>query len=332
MTRSVSGLAMISLFACATAERDERAGEIDSEVTVMVAAATPVDGACTHITLTRLSDFSITEFRGALDGAAFQARAGDNHVTATAYPAPCTVEPAQPPWRADEQLVELLAGQNVLHLNFASDVDVVVDPTCEGQGDPVAIAPGSLVRTGRNGEDAAGPNFSLDGFEVKAIGIPPAAPSEAVLFSVEGKGPPYSPRGMAVLPGGRFVFQVAELDQPLHVFDAAGNHLDTWTQGPLPGGLVAWSNTDGLDAIDATHLVRTGFLDIGFNCDVDGENCTFSGIDVLTIQPAGSGFRAVVTQQFALPQPAGSEYAVGVTAVANGYVVATLPSGGTRLT
>jgi hypothetical protein len=137
---------------------------------------------------------------------------------------------------------------------------------------------------------------------------------------------------MATLPGGRFVFQVAELDAPLHVFDGAGNHTDTWTQAPLPAGLVAWSNTDGLDAIDATHLVRTGFLDVGFNCDADGENCTFSGIDVLTVEPAGAGSRVRVTQQIPLPQPAGSEYAVGVTAVANGYVVATLPDGGTRLT
>jgi DNA-binding beta-propeller fold protein YncE len=332
MTRSVFGLATISLFACATAQRDDNAGEIDSEVTVMVAAATPADGVCTHITLTRLSDFSVSEFKGRLDGAAFSALAGDSHVTATAYPAPCPVEPAQPPWRADEQLVELVTGQNILHLHFSGDAEVVVDPTFEGQGGPIAIAPGSLVRTGRNGEDAAGPNFSLDGFEVKAIGIPPAAPSETVLFSVEGKGPPYSPRGMAVLPDGRFVFQVAEMTEPLHVFDAAGNHLATWPQAPLPAGAVAWSNTDGMDAIDATHLVRTGFQDAGFHCDTDGENCSFSGLDIVAIEPAGGGFRAVVAQQIFLPSPAAQEYAVGVTAVANGYVVATLPDGGTRLT
>src|SRR5262249_47254436 len=136
---------------------------------------------------------------------------------------------------------------------------------------------------------------------------------------------------MATLPDGRFVFQVAEMDAPLHVFDAAGNHVDTWTQAPLPAGMFAWSNTDGLDAIDATHLVRTGFSNVGVNCDASG-NCTFSGIDILTVEPAGAGFRVQVTQQFPLPQPAGSEYAVGVTAVANGYVVATLPDGGTRLT
>lgn len=332
MTRTGSVLATIALGACATAQHDERGGEVDSEVTVRVAAATPADAACAHITLTRLSDFAITEFRGNLDGAAFRARAGDNHVVATAYPEPCSVEPAPPPWRAAEQIAELVPGDNTLHLQFNSDTEVVVDPTFDGPGDPVAIVPGSLVRLGRNGEDAAGPNFSLDGFEVKAIGVPPAAPSETVLFSVEGKGPPYSPRGMATLPDGSFVFQVAELDAPLHVFDAAGNHLATWTQAPLPAGLVAWSNTDGLDAIDATHLVRTGFLDVGFNCDVNGESCSFSGLDILTIQPAGGGFRAVVTQQIPLPMPAAAEYAVGVTAVAGGYVVATLPDGGTRLT
>lgn len=332
MTRTGSVLATMALCACATAQHDEQAGEVDSEVTVTVAAAPPADAVCTHITLTRLSDFAITEFRGNLDGAAFRARAGDNHVVATAYPEPCSVEPASPPWRAAEQIAGLAPGDNILHLQFNSDADVVVDPAFDGPGDPVAIVPGSQVRLGRNGEDAAGPNFSLDGFEVKAIGVPPAAASETVLFSVEGKGPPYSPRGMATLSDGSFVFQVAELEEPLHVFDVAGNHLATWTQAPLPAGLIAWSNTDGLDAIDATHLVRTGFLDVGFNCDINGESCSFSGLDILTIQPAGSGFRAVVTQQVPLPMPAAAEYAVGVTAVAGGYVVATLPTGGTRLT
>jgi hypothetical protein len=332
MTRTGSLVATIALCACATAQHDEQAGEVDSEVTVTVAAATPADAACTHITLTRLSDFAITEFRGNLDGAAFRARAGDNHVVATAYPEPCSVEPAPAPWHAAEQIAELVPGTNTLHLQFSSDADVVIDPTFDGAGDPVAIVPGSLVRLGRNGEDAAGPNFSLDGFEVKAIGVPPGAPSETVLFSVEGKGPPYSPRGMAALPDGRFVFQVAELNEPLHVFDAAGNHLDAWTQAPVPAGMIAWTSTDGLDAIDATHLVRTGFLDVGFNCDINGENCSFSGLDILTVQPAGGGFRALVTQQIPLPMPAGGEFAVGVTAVAGGYVVATLPGGGTRLT
>lgn len=332
MTRTVSVLAMIALGACASALPEQKAGEVESDVTVTVAAATPDDAVCTHITLNRLSDFSITEFRGNLDGASFRARAGDNHVSAIAYPPPCAVEPAAPPWRAAEQIAVLVPGTNLLHLQFNSDADVVVDPTFDGPGDPIAIEPGSRVRLGRNGEDAAGPNFSLDGFEVKAIGLPPGPRSETVLFSVEGKGLPYSPRGMATLPGGRFVFQVSELDAPLHVFDGAGNHTDTWTQAPLAAGFVAWSNTDGLDAIDATHLVRTGFLDAGFNCDADGAGCTFSGIDVLTVEPAGGGSRVRVTQQLALPQPAGSEFAVGVTAVTNGYVVATLPDGGTRLT
>src|SRR4029079_12660795 len=147
---------------------------------------------------------------------------------------------------------------------------------------------GAAPCSARKAEDAAGPTFSLDGFEVKAIGLPPGPPSETVLFSVEGKGPPYSPRGMATLPDGRFVFQVSELDQPLHVFDGTGNHLDTWTQAPTPLGLLTWDVTDGLDAIDATHLVRTVFLNTPINCDVNNENCTYSGIDILTIQPAAS--------------------------------------------
>src|ERR1043165_1607168 len=321
MTRTGSVLASIALGACAAAQPDQQAGEVDSNVMVTVAAVTPDDAACTHITLTRLSDFSITEFRGNLDGAAFQARAGDNHVDAIAYPPPCANEPAIPPWRADEQLVELVSGSNVLHLQFNSDVEVVVDPTFDGQGGPVAIEPGSRVRTGRNGEDAAGPNFSLDGWEVKTIGLPPGPHEETVLFSVEGKGLPYSPRGMAALPDGRFVFPVAALDQPLHVFDAAGNPLDAWTQAPLAPGFVAWSSTDGLDAVDATHLVRTGLAETGFNCDADGENCTFSGIDVLAVEPAGGGSSVRVIHQFGLPLQAGVELAAGVIALSNAYLV-----------
>jgi hypothetical protein len=323
---------MIALGACASAMPEQKAGEVDSDVTVRVAAAIPDDASCTRITLTQLSDFSVTEFRGALAGATFRASAGENHVSAIAYPGLCPTEPDQPVWRAAEQIVDLAPGDNTLHLVFHHEATVIVDPTFDGPGDAVAIVPGSQLRLGRNGEDAAGPNFSLDGFEVKAIGLPPGPPSETVMFSVEGKGLPHAPNGMATLPDGSFVFQVAELDQPLHVFDGAGNHLDTWTLAPTPQGLLTWDFTDGLDAIDATHLVRTGFLNVPINCDVNNEHCTMGGIDILTIQPAGSGFRALVTQQIVLPQPAGDEYPVGVAAVANGYVVATLPVGGTRLT
>jgi hypothetical protein len=326
--KRVSGVLMMSLLACST-EQAEQVGEDDADVTVSPASAVPMDATCAHITLTRLSDFSVTEFKGALSGAHFKAKVGDAHVTATAYPAPCSNEPAQPAWLADEKIATLVGGPNVLALMFRRNVDVSIDPTFEGDPQPVAIQPGSQVRTGRNGEDAAGPDFSLDGFEVKQIALPPAAPSETVLFSTEGKpGIPYSPRGMAHLSDGRFVFQVAEMNAPLAVMDAAGNFLETWANA-APGAL-AWTNTDGLEAVTDTHFVRTGFADPATGCDATGENCTNAGLDILALNtaPDGSHFLTLETQ-IRIPAPFNGDYPVGVTPVGPGqFTVALLPAEG----
>ncbi len=147
----------------------------------------PTDGRCTHITSTRLSDFAVSSYQGPLGGAEFTVNVGEAHVTATAYPEPCSAEPAEPPWIADEQIANFTGGANVLVLSFHSSASVTIDPEFEQPGE-IAVRPGTGARLARNGEDVAGPGFALDGWNVTALTLPPAAPTETVLFSVRGQG------------------------------------------------------------------------------------------------------------------------------------------------
>ena len=118
-------------------------------------------------------------------------------------------------------------------------------------------------------------------------GMPPATGPETLVFTTEGKGLPYTPRGMARLPDGTFVFQMSEPTAPLYALSSTGAPLGTWPV-TYPVGRVQWSNTDGLDAIDANHLVRTGFHNAGVNCDADGNNCQHAGIEVLERMMSGA--------------------------------------------
>lgn len=310
-------IAMIALAGC----QGIGAGDDTDQASAFVGTTTtiPGDGACAHIVATRLADFHVSEYRGPLAGASFSVSTGETRVTAVAYAAPCSAEPPQPPWIADAQLITFTGGANTLTLAFHRNANTTIDPTFDDESSPVSLD-GAPLRIGRNGEDAAGPGFALDGWDVKLLGLPPGA-TETVLFSLEGKGPPYSPRGLARLPDGRFVAQVGELGQPLWVFDAAGNFLETWTVNP---GAIRWDFSDGLEAIDATHLVHTFWLNAPINCAPDGTGCIESGIEVLTI----AGTQATVTAQLPLPEPLNLEFAVGVTPVGANFAVTTLPDGG----
>ena len=307
----------------------------EAEVTVEVPLeGIPPDGECVHIVATRLSDFRVSSFQGALAGASFVARKGEHRVTATAYAPPCASEPAEPPWIADEQIAIFVQGPNTLTLNFRTNVGVGVDPIFWDDVDPqLVVQPGSTLRIGRNFEDTAGPSYAVDGWDVLQIALPPngggGAPSATLLFSTEGSPLPYTARGMARMPDGRFVFQVAESNGPLQAFDGAGNWLDSWPVVRDPG-LIPFDSTDGLDRIDATRLVRTAFLNTPLNCpEFSGPECIQSAIEVLEIQPDGSGGSlAVVTQQILLPFPHNVEYPLGVTPapVVGRYIVSTLPN------
>jgi hypothetical protein len=219
----------------------------------------PADATCTHIVATRLADFVVSEYKGALSGGVFSVQAGESRVTATAYPPPCSAEPAQPPWIADEQITTFTDGANTLMLRFHANTQVAIDPTFDDINPlHVTVRPGSPIRTGRNGEDAAGPNYSLDGWEIKRIALPPEAPSETVLFSTEGKGAlAFSPRGLAAMPDGTFAVQLSAPAEPLRQFSATGDFLEFWSV-IYPAGATPFDNTDGLEAIDATHLSAPG--------------------------------------------------------------------------
>ena len=164
------------------------AGAATASVTV-TATAIPSDGQCAHIVITRLADFQSTEYRGLLSGASLTALVGEDRVTATAYPTPCSSEPAQAPWTADAQVVTLVPGGNRVTLDFHQNTSVGVDPSFDDTK-PLVVRLGSQVRVSRNGEDIAGPNFALDGWEVKRLTLPPAPVGETLLFSLDGKGVP----------------------------------------------------------------------------------------------------------------------------------------------
>jgi hypothetical protein len=312
------------------------AGEVQSatqmaDVTV-AATAIPADGQCAHIVVTRLADFQTTEFRGLLVGATIKAPLGEDRVTATAYPTPCASEPASAPWTADAQTQTFVTGANTVTLNFHQTVDANINPNFDNTR-PLVVRAGSQVRISRNGEDIAGPNFALDGWEVKQLTLPPAAVRETVVFSLDGKGVPYTPRGMARMPDGSFVFQLSEVTAPLYAFSATGAPLAQWAVS-YPAGTNQWDNTDGIEAIDATHLVRTGWSNRPFGCDATGAHCKQSGLDILEKRTAADGSTFVaVTKQIFLPELAAealnTEYPVGVTPVGARFAVAVLPNVGT---
>ncbi|HEU5056978.1 MAG TPA: hypothetical protein VFU21_10660 [Kofleriaceae bacterium] len=329
-------MALLTATACGGGDEDDDLGE--AQVTVEVPLeGIPPDGQCTHIIATRLSDFRVSSYQGALGGAVFQARQGEHRVTAVAYPPPCDPEPAEPPWIADEQVVTFVRGPNSLTLNFRTNVGVGVDPIFWDDVDPqLAIEPGSTLRTGRNFEDAAGGNFAVDGWDVLQIALPPAGgggtPSATVLFSTQPSGAlAYTPRGMARMPDGRFVFQLAESAADLQVFTAGGAFLESWPVVRDPG-LIQFDSTDGLDRIDTTRLVRTAFLNTPLNCpEFSGPECIQAAIEVLELQSGPSGTSAVVIQQILLPFPHNVEYPLGVTASAGNFIVSTLPDADSRL-
>jgi hypothetical protein len=320
----------LGLGACATAGGGGSDGDGMVQVEVKAAsAAFPIDGQCAHVIVTRTSDFLVSEYLGPLDGATFQAHTGEHRVTATAFPEPCNADPAQPAWNTDAQLVTFANGQNTLKLDFKKNVNVDLDPTfTDAEPAPLSVRAGSTVRIGRNGEGAAGPSYSLDGWELKSIALPPAAQQETVLFSTEGKGPSYSPRGVASLADGTFVFGVAELSPVWH-FSAGGALLETWPVLPAGGGMIVWDNTDGIATIDDSHFVRTGWLNLPIGCDANGNGCIQSGLDILEKQTAADGTTQLVVTQQVLPNAPGLDinvaYPVGVTATSDGkFVVAFL--------
>ena len=293
----------------------------------------PPSGECTHITSVRLADFATRNYIGPLAGATFNAPKGETRITATAYAPPCDPEPAEPNWIADEQIVFLVEGANTIHLDFRPNVAVGVDPIFWDDQDPqLVIQPGSEVRTGRNFEDGASPSYAIDGWDVMQVTLPPTGgggtPTTSMLFSTRTSPLPYTPRGMARLPDGRFVFQVAESNGPLQVFDGAGNWLESWPVQRDPG-MIQFDSTDGLERIDATHLVRTAFLNVPLNCpDFEGPDCIQSAIEILELRSGPSGNFVAVSQQFLLPFPYNVEYPLGVAPGPSGsFIVSTLPGG-----
>ena len=317
-------LAVATLAACGMGSEEEPS--LTAVAHVGLTGTIPTDGRCTHITSTRLSDFAVSSYQGPLGGASFTVNVGEAHVTATAYPEPCSAEPAEPPWIADEQIASFTGGANVLVLSFHSSASVTIDPEFEQPGE-IAVRPGTGARLARNGEDAAGPGFALDGWNVTALTLPPAAPTETALFSVRGQGGITTlPRGLARLPTGLFLAQQPEIDQPLRVFSAAGAYLASWPV-VYPADKIRWDSTDGIEAIDGTYLVRTGYLNAPINCDPSGAGCVQAGIEILELTTDTSGAPVfLVTQQIPLPEPYNLVYPVGVAKVGTNFAVATLPS------
>jgi len=295
----------------------------------------PDDGQCTQITAVRLSDFEVSSYQGVLDGAIFTAREGEHRVTAIAYAPPCDPAAAEPPWVADEQIVDFIRGANTLTLNFRTNVDAGVDPIFWDDVDPeLVLQAGSTVRTGRNFEDTAGGNYAVDGWDVMQIGLPPngggGAPSTTFLFSTQTSGAlPYTARGMARLADGRFVFQLAESTSALRVFSGAGTFLENWPV-VLDPGMIQFDSTDGLERADATHLVRTAWLNTPTGCPgPEGPTCIQSALEILEQRTGPTGNFVAVSQQILLPAPYNQEYPLGVTPAptAGRYIVSTLPGG-----
>ena len=332
-------LLLATLGACATAGGPDDLGEATVEIRL---AATPIpsDGQCALITATRLADFHVTTYRGLLDGAVLKLQTGEHTVTASAYPPPCNQVPVAPPWAADQQIANFAPGSNVLVLNFKKKADVEIDANFE-QDLLLVEQPGTRRRIGRNNEDItpsglAGQTYAIDGWEVKLFDDPLSGgggnASESVSFTTQVVGAtPYSPRGMGRTPNGTFYFQVSDTFEPIARFDGGGLF-----SGSLPviypEGTIQWDNTDGLDAIDDTHLVRTGFLNVPINCDENNANCNQTGLDILELRngPGGESFE-VVNQILFTEQnhaPLNAEYPLAVVASGGGFALVTLPEGG----
>lgn len=285
-------------------------------------SAIPTDGACAHITAERLSDFARSEYRGPLAGASFEVDPGEVHVTAEAYAAPCNQAPAEPPWIATEQITTFAGGANVLVLDFHPSASVVIQPQFETEG-ALVVRPGSERSLLRNGEDAAGPGFALDGWGVSQIALPPAVPSQAPLFSMRGQGGmTTAPRGLARLPDGTFLAQPGEYNAPLRAFSASGALLGSWPVVYQPGQRPG-SYFEGIEAVDASHLVRAA-SSLGGSAD--------GAIELLELGADTNGAPVLlVTEQIALPAPFAEEYVLGVAKVGASYAVSLLVGAGSEL-
>jgi hypothetical protein len=120
-------------------------------------------------------------------------------------------------------------------------------------------------------------------------------------------------------------------------YNSLGAHVDTWPV-EYPTGMIVWDFTDGFDAVDDTHYVRTGWLNTPQGCDAEGAGCLQSAIEILERkQRADNTTYLEVVQQIHLPElpdlPLNREFGVGVTSLGGGrYAVSTLPGNGqTRL-
>ncbi len=104
---------------------------------------------------------------------------------------------------------------------------------------------------------------------------------------------------------------------------AAGAYLASWPV-VYPADKIRWDSTDGLEAIDGTYLVRTGYLNAPIGCDPNGVGCVQAGIEILELTTDTSGAPVfLVTQQILLPEPYNLVYPVGVAKVGANFAVAT---------
>jgi hypothetical protein len=317
--RSVATCVLLTLGACATGEGED---VIDLAVaTVTTTTTPPADGQCAHIVATRMSDFQVSEYKGPPTGAALTVRTGEHRVTATAYATPCASEPVIAPWVATQQMVSFSAGSNSLALSFKRNaLAEIVAEFVEDDTLPMALRPGTRIATGRNGEDSTGPDWSLNGWLVSQLALPPAAPSETVRLSMQGKGLPYTPRGMARLPSGNFVFQVGETFEPVWETDGAGNLVGA-RQVRYTGTRLPHDFADGLEAIDEDRLVGTVWFNAGQ-----------SGFETLTRRVELDGtVWFEVTDQVLFAEPLASSFVVSVAPVGSAFVVVALPPASSQL-
>jgi hypothetical protein len=303
-------------------------------VAVSSSAVIPADGTCVHIVATRLSDFTVSEFRGRLSGAVLAAHAGETSISATAYPTPCSTEPAQAPWVADDQVKVFAAGADTLRLAFHQNSSITIDPVFDGAGE-ATVEEGSRVRTGRNGEDIAG-DLAVDGFDVTRIGFPApgssGGPVETFLFSTEGKGALDDvPRGLTRTVEGNLLFQNSFWNAPLTLLDPSGNLVTTY-RVVVPDGFMSFNFTDGLDTIDATHFVRTAYTNRAV-CNEDRSHCQRGALEILELGADAAGVPVLdVVQQFFLPDGADESYPVGVASLGGGrFAVSYLPEADSQL-
>jgi hypothetical protein len=303
-----------------------------AQLHVRAPLATEPDQQCMQIDAMRFSDFSHTGYLGPTNGARFNTREGDTRITAIAFGGNCNVPPPwdEAPWVADQLVVTLNRGRNDVLLTFRPNALVVVDTDFQDQ--PPLVATEELrADIGRNGEDVAfagGHAYGLDGWDVVRLDLP--APGEGAgagtqtpLFSTQGPpaGIPYSPRGLAATPGGLLVFAVGEPFQNVWAFTEAGAFVETWNILPRPPGMLDPDFTDGFDAIDEEHFVRTGLVQQGFNCDENGcaQNSLLEILEKVH-NPDGST-SLQITEQIPLT---GTDV-LGVTAVGGRFAVSFIP-------